>query len=208
MSYILYGDKGSGAFCVEAALAEAGASYEFRTVSLDRNEQKAPAFLAINLSGKLPALKLPSGEIITETAALLLVVAERHSQAALLPPVGAPERAQALRWIAFMASEIYPMVEIYDYPARFAPQGEPAEALKQKANDRMRERMLIVEQAVAGPWLLPSGFSAADLYAAMFSRWRPCRDWRSENFPKIVALATRLSQRPAIAPVWSRHFPA
>jgi glutathione S-transferase len=207
MSYILYGDKGSGAFCVEAALAEAGAPYEFQIIALDKNEQKSPAFLAINPSGKLPALKLPSGEIVTETAALLLTVAERHPEAALLPTAGAPQRAQALRWIAFMASEIYPMVEISDYPERFAPQGVEAEALRLKARDRVRERILLVEQAIGGPWLLASGFSAADIYAAMFTRWSECRGWRDEHLPKIMAIAAALARRPAIAPIWSRHFP-
>ncbi len=206
MTYILYGDKGSGAFCVEAALAEAGAAYEFQTISLDKNEQKSPAFLAINPSGKLPALRLPSGEIVTETAALLLTVAERHPQAALLPPAGTPERAQATRWLAFMASEIYPMVEIVDYPERFVPKGAEAEALRLKARDRVRERILIVERAIAGPWLLLSGFSAADIYAVMFSRWSECRNWRDDHLPKINALAAALSQRPAIAPVWKKHF--
>jgi glutathione S-transferase len=206
MGYVLYGDKGSGAFCVEAALAEAGAPYEFRTILLDKNEQKSPVFLAINPSGKIPALRLPSGEIVTETAALLLIVAERHPGAALLP-LSAPERAQAYRWLAFMASEIYPMVEIADYPERFAVASE-AEALRGKARDRVRERILAVERAVVGPWLLPSGFSAADIYAAMFSRWSECRGWRDENLPKINALAAALSQRPAIAPVWAKHFPA
>jgi len=208
MTYVLYGDKGSGAFCVEAALAEAGAPHEFRTISLDKNEQKSPAFLAINPSGKLPALRLPSGEIVTETVALLLTVAERHPGAALLPPMGTPERAQAYRWIAFMASEIYPMVEICDYPARFAPQGVEAEALRLKARDRVRERILLVEQAITGPWLLPGGFSAADIYAAMFSRWSECRGWRDEHLPKIMAMTAMLAQRPKIAPIWSRHFPA
>jgi glutathione S-transferase len=61
---------------------------------------------------------------------------------------------------------------------------------------------------VAGPWLLPSGFSAADIYAAMFTRWSECRGWRDENLPKINALAAALSRRPKIAPIWSRHFPA
>jgi glutathione S-transferase len=207
MSYTLYGDKGSGAFCVEAALAEAGAPYEFETVSLDRNEQKSPAFLAINPSGKIPALRLPGGAIVTETAALLLIIAELHPEAVLLPPAGAPQRAQALRWIAFMASEIYPMVEIADYPERFAPQGEQTEALRLKARDRVRERILLVERVVAGPWLLSSGFSAANIYAAMFTRWSECRDWRDEHLPKIMAITAALTQRPAIAPVWRRHFP-
>ena len=207
MTYILYGDEGSGAFCVEAALAEAGAPYKFKTISFEKNEQKSPAFLAINPSGKIPALRLPAGEIVTETAALLIVVAERHPQAALLPPVGTAERAQALRWIAFMASEIYPMVEIRDYPERFVTQD--AETLRLKARDRVRERMLAVEKAVAGPWLLPSGFSAADVYAAMFSRWSACRSegWREEHMPKICAIAAALSQRPAIASIWRKHFP-
>ncbi|MDE1940194.1 MAG: glutathione S-transferase family protein, partial [Alphaproteobacteria bacterium] len=152
---------------------------------------------------------LSSGGIVTETAALLLTVAERHPQAALLPPPATAERAQALRWIAFMASEIYPMVEIADYPERFVPAGAEAEALKLKARDRIRARMLTVEQAVAGPWLLASGFSAVDIYAAMFSRWRECRSegWREEHLPKICAVADALSQRPVIAPIWRKHFP-
>jgi len=206
MTYVLYGDKGSGAFCVEAALAEADASYEFHTISIHNIEQRSPAYLAINPSGKIPALRLPDGAIVTETAALILIIAERHPEAGLLPPLGTPERAQAMRWIAFMASEIYPMVEIVDYPERFAPAGAEAEALRLKARDRVRERILTVEHVIAGPWLLPSGFSAADIYAVMFSRWSECRGWRDENLPKINALAAALAQRPTIKPIWAKHF--
>ena len=78
MSYTLYGDLGSGAFSAEAALAEAGAPYSFEPVSLDRNEQKQPAFLAINPSGKMPALRLPEGDVVTESAAILLTL-ELHT---------------------------------------------------------------------------------------------------------------------------------
>ncbi|HEY0283122.1 MAG TPA: hypothetical protein VGC27_10920, partial [Rhizomicrobium sp.] len=134
------------------------------------------------------------------------IVAERHAPAGLLPPLGTPERAQALRWIAFMASEIYPIVEIFDYPERFVPKGAEAEALRLKARDRVRARMLLVEQAIAGPWLLASGFSLVDVYAAMFSRWSECRDWRDEHLPKIMAIAAALSRHPSIAPVWAKHF--
>jgi glutathione S-transferase len=56
MTYRIFGDLRSGAFSAEAALAEAGAPYEFQIVSLDRNEQREPAFLAVNPSGKVPAL--------------------------------------------------------------------------------------------------------------------------------------------------------
>jgi glutathione S-transferase len=209
MTYRLYGDLGSGAFSAEAALAEAGAPYEFELISLDKGEQKEPRFLSLNPSGKIPALRLPEGEIVTESSAILLTLADHFPQSGLLPPQAAPARATAYRWLAFMASEIYPMVEISDYPERFAPSGAEAEALRQKAKERIRERLLIVERQVAGPWFLPSGFSILDIYAAMFSRWRGSigKEWLAAgHIPHLLALGHAVSERPHIAPVWEKHF--
>lgn len=206
MRYILYGDKDSGAFCVEAALAEVFADYEFKLVSLERQEQRHPEFLALNPAGKIPALALPTGELVTESAALLLTIADRHPGATLLPAAGSAARALAYRWTVFMASEIYPMVEIVDYPERFAPRGASAESLKEHARDRIRERLLIVERAIAGPWLLAGGFCIADIYLAMFCRWSIGGEWRDTHLPKINELAKAVAARPRIAPVWQRHF--
>ena len=204
MMFILYGDLGSGAFSAEAALAEAGAPYRFELVSLEKNEQKQPAFLAINPSGKMPALRLPEGEIITESAAILLTLADHFPQARLLPPQASNDRAKAYRWLAFMAGEIYPIVEIVDYPERFV--AVEAEALRAKARERIRERILIIERMIQGPFLLAHGFSILDIYAAMFTRWSLAPDWKLANLPKLMELADAVSQRPAIAPVWQRHF--
>ena len=206
MSYRLYGDLGSGAFSAEAALAEAGAPYEFELISLDKGEQKEPRFLSLNPSGKIPALRLPEGEIVTESAAILLTLADHFPQSGLLPPQTGPARASAYRWLAFMASEIYPFVEIADYPARFVAEGRAAAALKKVAIGRIRERLLLIERVLAGPFLLPSGFSILDIYAAMFSRWSIGAQWRELNLPHLTRLARVVSQRPAIAPLWKRHF--
>ena len=209
MSYILYGDKGSGAFSAEAVLAEAGAPYEFKLVSLEKNEQREPSFLAINPSGKMPALRLPEGAIVTESLGILLTLADHFPNARLLPPQAGPMRTQAYRWLAFMASEIYPMVEISDYPDRFVEPGDQAKALREKARTRIRERLLIVERMVDGPWFLKTGFSIVDIYAAMFSRWKGSigKAWLAEgHIPKLQKLALAVAQRPAIAPVWQRHF--
>ena len=207
MSLVLYGDNGSGAFSVEAALAEAGAPYEFRTVSLRDNAQRAPEFLAINPSGKMPALDVPGEGILTESLAILVMIAERFPDAKLLPPQASFARAQALRWLAFMAAELYPMVEIVDYPERFVPKGAESDALRERAREKLRERILILEKAIAGPWLLAEGFSVADIYAAMFSRWDIGSEFRNANLPKLVALAKAVAERSRIAPIWQRHFP-
>jgi GST-like protein len=157
----------------------------------------------------MPALRLPEGEVVTESAAILLTIADYFPNARLLPPQASAARAQAYRWLAFMAGEIYPMVEISDYPERFAPEGAEAEALRGKARERLRERLLIVERFVAGPWFLPSGFSILDIYASMFTRWRGSigREWLAQrHIPALDAISVAVSTRSAIAPVWARHF--
>jgi glutathione S-transferase len=105
-----------------------------------------------------------------------------------------------------MASEIYPFVEIVDYPERFVPEGAAASALREVARGRVRERLLLIERVLAGPYLLAGGFSLLDIYAAMFSRWSVGKDWRRVNLPRLTGLAEVVSKRPAIAPVWERHF--
>jgi len=209
MGYVLYGSQGSGAFCVEAALAEAGEAVDYRDINLDSDEQRGDEFRALNPSGKVPALQLPGGEVVTETSALLTLIAERHPEANLLPRPGSPLRGQALRWLAFMASEIYPIVEIADYPERFIDDHKGAAVLKQSAKKRIRERMAVVEAATVGPWFLGEAFSALDIYAVMFSRWRDCREngWREEFLPKVCAIARAISERPGLQPVWAKYFP-
>jgi glutathione S-transferase len=105
-----------------------------------------------------------------------------------------------------MASELYPMVEIVDYPERFAPAGAQSAALRENARAHLRTRMLTLENAVAGPFLLAQGFCVADIYAAMFSRWDVGAEWRAAHLPKLEVLADAVAQRPRIAPVWAKHF--
>lgn len=133
MAYILYGMKRSGSCAAECALAEAAAEYQTINVDLRSNAQLGAEYAAINPARKIPALRLPEGEIVTESAAILLTIADRHPIAGLLPPAGSDARGQCFRWMAFCASEIYPIVEIVDYPDRFSPAGEQAEGVRQRA---------------------------------------------------------------------------
>jgi GST-like protein len=207
--YIVFGDKGSGAFSAEAALAEAGAPHELRVVSLEKDEQHTPEFLALNPTGKMPALQLPNGEVVTESLAIMLTIADRFPEAKLLPPVGSDERTRAYRWLSFMATEIYPMVEISDYAERFTGKGDQSGALRATVRERIRDRVLVVEREIKGPWFLGDDFSLVDIYAAMFSRWRGSlgAEWvTGGRIAKLDAISRALSERPRLTEVWKRHF--
>src|SRR6201997_2445820 len=85
-------------------LEEVGQPY--KTEILDYGTtMKAPAYLAINPMGKVPALR--HGEtVITECAAICAYLADAFPQAGLAPPPGDRARGPYYRWLFFVAGPL------------------------------------------------------------------------------------------------------
>lgn len=211
MTYILHGDIGSGSAMVEMALAEIGAPVELREVPLEGDHQLRAEYLAVNPMGRLPALQLPDGTLLTESMAILVSLADLHPDAALLPPPGNVARAVALSWMALLAGEFYPHVTRYDYPARFGFTEAQDQAARDRAMEMGRDVLRVIEAHAglsgdaAAPFLLGPRFSAADIALGVMSRWMKGKAWVPANLPCIQRLADAVAARPAIAPVWKRH---
>ena len=206
--YLLYGSRRSGSLTVELTLAALGLSAELVEIDLRADMQREAAYAAINPQRKLPCLITPEGETLTETLAILLILDERHPNAGLMPPPGSAERASALRWLVFIATELYPVVEINDYPERFAPNAATSAQVRETARKIWRERWLLVENNVAGkPFFLARGFSLCDIYIAVVSRWAQQDRWRSSNLPRIETLPQAVAELPNLGSIWRRHRP-
>jgi len=211
MSYLLYGDQGSGSAPVEMVLAEIGAPFETRPVPLEGDHQLAADYRAINPMGRLPTLILPDGTVMTESLAILQLLADRHPEAALLPPPHDLGRAVALRWMTLVATEFYPHVTRWDYPARFGVTADQLPALKDRARIMAREVWQVIEAHAglsgdpAAPFLLGARFTVADVYLAVLSRWLGGIEWTPAHCPKLDILAQAVAARPAITPLWHRH---
>jgi len=207
MGYVLYGDHRSGSATVEMALAEIGAPVELRPVPLDRDAQLAEDYRRMNPMGRVPTLVLPDGMVLTESLAILLALADRHPEAALLPLPGEAGRAVALRWMALLASEFYPHVTRNDYPERFSADPAHAPAIRARAVEMGREVWSVVERhAAPAPFVLGDRFSVADIYIAVLSRWMGGAAWIPSHCPRIEALTQAVAARPAAGAVFRRHF--
>jgi GST-like protein len=207
MTYTLHGDRRSGSAAVEMALAEIGAPVALRVVPLERDAQLAPDYLRMNPMGRVPALVLPDGTLVTESLAILLTLCDRHPEAGLLPPPGDPARAVALRWMALAAGEFYPHVTRNDYPERFSADPAHSPAIRARAVEMGRAVWrLIEEHAAPEPFVLGARFSVADCYLAVLSRWMDGEAWMPAHCPRVERLARSVAARPAVAPVWRRHF--
>ena len=203
--YTLYGYPRSGSTAVEFTLAELDVPYRFEIVPLDTDFQRSEEYRKINPQGKIPALVCDDGTVLTESVAIVLWLLEAHDDHKLLPPIGSAERATALRWLLFIASDLYQLVEINDYPERFAVDSDP-EMLRNRIRELWRERWLLIEDTVQGPWLLGNRFSVTDIYIAVVSRWAQQDDWRPGHLPKIEAIFQQVAQRPACIDVWQRSY--
>jgi glutathione S-transferase len=88
------------------ALEETGLAYEVRTINLQSGDHKSPAFLALNRTGRIPAIvddDADSAEpfALAETLAIALYLSEKSGR---LIPQSATERAMAYQWAATVIS--------------------------------------------------------------------------------------------------------
>lgn len=211
MSYILYGDKGTGSFTAEAIFAELELAYEYRRIDLEAGDQSDDAFVAINPESKVPTLILPDGVIVTESAAILLALSARHPEGKLFPDLATSEGAWALRWLMFCSNNIYETVCRADFPTRYTSNHVDRDSVAAAAKSELRFFWVILERELAarnrpGPFVLGETLSALDIYVANLAGWENPIEWRRPNAPRIEAIRREVSRRPKIAPVWARHF--
>src|SRR5262249_10071562 len=90
-------------------LEELGAPYELRLLNLNKNDQRQPAYLAVNPMGKVPAI-VHGDALITARAAFYIYLAYLSRGANLAPRSGAPLRGPSLRWLVFSAACFEPAV--------------------------------------------------------------------------------------------------
>ena len=198
----VYAQNGWGSAIAEAALAVAGLPYE--RVVIDMSGDRA-SLRAINPLAQVPTVVLPDGSVMTESAAIVMRVADLAPHAGLVPPPDAPERASFLRWLAFVVGAIYPTFTYGDYPAKWA--GDDGKDALKRATDLHREQLWRqVEAAAQAPWFLGARFSAIDLYIAIMHLWRPNPPWFVEHAPKLAAIARAIAARDDLATVWRANF--
>lgn len=184
MSYTLYYSPGSASLAVHWLLIETGLPFEAKLVSIDEGANRSPEYLRVNPSGRLPALTI-DGVARTESAALLMLLAERHPETKLAPLPGTPNRAAWLEMMVFLANTLLPAMRDWFYAGT---DGDPsgADAVKALARRRIESAWdrLDAHFADGRTHMIGSEPSTADFLATMLMRWsrnmpRPADTWKN-----------------------------
>jgi glutathione S-transferase len=189
---VLYTNPRSRGRIVRWMLEEVGQPY--RTEVLDYGTtMKAPAYLAVNPMGKVPALR-HGDAVVTEAAAICAYLADAFPQAKLAPPPGDRLRAPYYRWLFFAAGPIEASVSNKALGFVVPPEREPS--IGYGSFERV---MKTLEDAVSSAnYLVGDIFTAADVYLGsqigfglMFGTL--------EKRPAFERYWQRISARPAYA---------
>lgn len=200
--YVLYGGDYTRSAMVRWMLEEAGTDFDFRRIDILKGEHRAPGFLAMNPAGVVPVLVTPEGQVLTETVALMLYLADRHGMAALAPPADDPARGPFLSALMHVACDIQPEMKRFHYPHRYVVRAEDVGRVQDMAREMVTERLGVVEArlAAAGPYLLGSRFTMADALACYWVAWLGHEEAASRH-PRLGRMYGLVRERPGIGAV-------
>jgi glutathione S-transferase len=190
MSVRLHYRPGSAAMAPHLALIELGVDYELVAVGFEDPADAPAEYRRLNPWGRVPTLE-DDGFVLTESAAILLHLADTHPEPRLLPPVGTRQRADAYRWLLFLTNTVQPGFMRCFYPERYGADGAREAAAVASAFDA-------IDGELAGrDWLAGGELTVADLFLFMLTRWGRRLDPPAWERPHVRAHFLRMLERPA-----------
>lgn len=189
----LYYSTGACSLSPHIVLREAGFPFELERVNLASKKTAAGEdYLAVNPKGYVPALKLDSGEILTEGPAIVQYLADKAPGKQLAPEAGTMARYHLIEWLNFISTELH---------KAFSPLFKPntPEETKQAARDTISARINIVEKQLQGrDYLTGNQFSVADAYLFTVLNWARPMKFDLGQWPAVEAYMQRVAARPAV----------
>ncbi|MBR9763844.1 MAG: glutathione S-transferase family protein [Rhodobacteraceae bacterium] len=204
-----YHSPGSCSNGIGLLLHELQAEFTLHLVNVRQGEQKSPAYRQANPKGKVPALGLPGGGVLTEFPAIAVWLAAHHPAAGLWPETSLAQ-ARILEALDFMIGSVHMRgFTFVKMPQKFLSDPEGQAALRAHGRDEVARGLdLLSGQMGQGDYLL-GDFSIAD--AALFF----LLTWAEEEGvalpPNLADCLARIRARPACqaaAPLLRRQVTA
>lgn len=191
----LYCKPGACSTADHIALEWAGQPYELELMTA--GSMKAPAYLAINPGGTVPAIA--DGDfILTQNAAILGYFADMYPQAGLAGDGSPRQRAEAMRWLAFANSDLHPAYKPLFAPGLFIADESQHEAVRAAARKRLRGLYEAANRQLAGRQWLAGFRSFADPYFYVTLLWAGRTGVDLSGLDEIAAFRQRMEADPGV----------
>jgi glutathione S-transferase len=172
-----------------------GVPHEIVPMTLD--SIKAPAYLALNPGGNVPLL-VHDDLALTENVAILGYLADLHPHAQLAGDGSPRGRAEVMRWLAFLNSDVHKAFKPLFAPERFLDERDLDEQLAANARHHVRAYLERLDGALADRDWLTGQRSIADPYLYVVLRWAQAKGVDMAGLDALAAFHDRMSRDPAV----------
>lgn len=191
----LYYKPGACSLASHILLRETEERFELVKVDTESGQtESGDAYRDVNARGYVPALRLGSGDVLTESLSILQYIADQAPHTALAPTAGTVKRARLEEVLSFLASEVHKAFSPFFSGVTLGEAGaEPHEA-------KLRNRLGLLAGFMADgrPYLLGEQYSLADAYAFTVLNWAGFIGLNLADWPALAGLHGRVSERPAV----------
>jgi GST-like protein len=197
----LYTSPTPNGFRASIMLEETGLAYRVQAVSLQTGEHKTAAFLAVNPTGRIPAIVDDAPEegesfALSETLAIALYLAEKSGR---LLPKPATERAAAYQWAATVVSG-FGAATAGIYFGRQLDAEAHAKLIAKYHTDIDGYLKAMEARLAASPFLAGPTYSFADALAYPTIAISLAKTFKVDltPFPAVLAWSEAVGARPAV----------
>jgi len=189
----LYYAPGACSLSTHIALREAG--YDVDLVKVDLASKKTETgddFYAIAAKGQVPALKLDTGEVLTEGSAIVQYVADQKPEKKLAPAAGSMARYRLVEWLNYVASEMHKAVGAL-FNKKYS------DDTKQIMKDALKPKFdYLSAQLKDRSFLMGDVFTVADGYLFTILSWTSHVGVDLSKWPVLTNYVARIGARPAV----------
>ncbi|MXO60991.1 glutathione S-transferase family protein [Altererythrobacter salegens] len=191
------------------ALEEIGEPYDTALIAFMAGEHRKPEFLAVNPSGKVPALETSYGTLV-QNGAILEYLAETHPDARLLPAAGdAFERAAIRAELYRCSADLHPIVTRFVIPQMMTANADGAPHIREQARAMMEFQLApVAARLAASEWYFGTEWSVLDAYIAWIWFRLTGSGFDADSFPSIRDHYARAMARPSAQAALTREAEA
>jgi GST-like protein len=204
--YTLYGTDESGSCMIEIALQRCAVPWQRVDASSWQDSEGSDALARINPLKQIPTLVTPDGQVLTESAAILIHLGLEFPASHLL----SGDRAQIIRGLVYIAANCYSAIGIIDYPQRWLGNANEAAQVQLATGTRryLHQAWVVFADQFEQQLFAPQGApNALGIMAAAVSRWDDAREALSALAPAFAQTLAQVDTDPVVAPVFARHWP-
>ena len=171
-------------------------------VQLEKVKLRTPESVIhkVNPLGRVPALQLDDGQVITENSAILPFLADLKPGNSLFAPAGSTERGLIQSWIGYLSAEVHAgAFRVTNRPERFSADETAHDSIRKSGKQLLRSALQHIDLHLSDKdWLVGNRFTIADAYLGVFARWTSRFGNEFDDLENLARFRDHYLSRPAV----------